>query len=390
VTDLLDPATFDDGIPHEVFTDLRSRGLTRVHSASKDLTFWISTGHSQVSELSRRHEELSSEANGTILGVPEDKPALTVLDAPRHLRLRKTVQKPFSARGLVELEGFIRQTARRIVADTVTGEPCDLALDVSGALPTEVIGYLLGVPAEERARVARLSELVSASEDPELWSEVGATHPWDELCSYAFAQAARMRTAPDESITSSLLSSAVDTLSVREFETMFSLLTVAGYLTTRDTIGCALQKLAEHPDQLELLRRTPSLVAPAAQEVLRWATPILYFSRTARVDVEVDGTTIAAGEQVALSYAGANFDPAVFADPFAFDVTRVPNAQVAFGAGGPHVCLGQHLARLEVQILLEELVPVLAAVQLDGPPERLRSHIVNGHKRMPGRLHPAE
>jgi cytochrome P450 len=175
-------------------------------------------------------------------------------------------------------------------------------------------------------------------------------------------------------------------LNEREFHNYFALLMIAGNETTRHTISHGMLALMERPDQLELLREEPERITTATEEILRWATPVFHFRRTATRDTELRGQPIRAGDKVVTWYISANYDPEVFPDPSTFDVTRTPNDHVTFGPGGPHFCLGAHLARLETKILFQELIPRLGSIELIGPVERIRSNFVNGIKRMPVRV----
>ena len=175
-------------------------------------------------------------------------------------------------------------------------------------------------------------------------------------------------------------------LNDHEFHNYFSLLMIAGNETTRHTISHGMLALMQDPEQLQLLKDEPSLISNATEEILRWATPVLHFRRTATRDVELRGQQIKAGDKVVTWYISANRDEEMFADPYRFDVTRTPNDHVTFGPGGPHFCLGAHLARLETKILFQELLPRLDSIELTGPVERIRSNFVNGIKRMPVRV----
>jgi cytochrome P450 len=177
-------------------------------------------------------------------------------------------------------------------------------------------------------------------------------------------------------------------LSEREYHNYFALLLIAGNETTRHTISSGMLALAEHPDQLQLLQDEPDRVPRAVEEILRWATPVMHFRRTATRDVEMRGQQIKAGDKVVTWYISANRDEEVFPDPYRFDVTRTPNDHVTFGPGGPHFCLGAHLARLETKILFQELLPRLRSIEITGSVERIRSDFVNGIKKMPVQIHP--
>jgi cytochrome P450 len=204
---------------------------------------------------------------------------------------------------------------------------------------------------------------------------------------YADAQADQRREEPSDDVIQALVTAQQEgVLNEREFHNYFSLLMIAGNETTRHTISAGMLALMANPDQLRLLQEEPERIPVAAEEILRWATPVMHFRRTATRDVELRGQTIHAGDKVVTWYISANRDEEVFDDPDGFDVTRKPNDHVTFGPGGPHFCLGAHLARLEATILFEELLPRMRSIELAGPTERIRSNFVNGIKRMPVRI----
>jgi cytochrome P450 len=206
---------------------------------------------------------------------------------------------------------------------------------------------------------------------------------------YADRQSDLREEEPSDDVIQALVTAQHEgILNEREFHNYFSLLMIAGNETTRHTISAGMLALLEHPEQLALLRTEPERMPLAVEEILRWATPVLHFRRTATRDVQLRGQTIHQGDKVVTWYVSANRDEEMFPDPDRFDVTRHPNEHVTFGPGGPHFCLGAHLARLETKVLFEELLPRLASIELAGPVERIRSTFVNGIKRMPVRITP--
>jgi cytochrome P450 len=199
-------------------------------------------------------------------------------------------------------------------------------------------------------------------------------------------QELRLEEPSDDVIQALVTAQSEEVLSAAEYHNYFALLMIAGNETTRHTISSGMQALIEHPDQLQLLRDQPELIPLATEEILRWATPVLHFRRTVTGDVEFGGQAMRRGVKVVTWFISANRDETVFPDPYRFDVTRSPNDHVTFGPGGPHFCLGAHLARLETRILFQELIPRLDTIELVGPVERIRSNFVNGIKRMPVRV----
>lgn len=390
--DLLDPGTFSRGVPHPLFDGLRGAGVTRAHSRSVGVDFWVVARHEDVETVSRNVTIFSSAARGTILGYPPEQlqevATLTHTDAPRHRFLRRLVQGWFTPRAVSMLEESIRRTFRLALDRARARGSCDFVADVAEGVPAEAVGVILGVPPADRSSIARWGRLINAGEDPSFARALAEERPWEALSAYCHRLAAGRRRTPADDLTSHLLHARIDgqRVDVREFESMFALVVNAGTGTTLDAMSCGLLALLEHPHQARRLQDEPGLIPAAVEEVLRWSTPILYFSRTAVEDTELAGQGIRAGEQLAMYFAGANFDPLVFEEPYRFLVDRAPNPHVTFGGPGPHLCLGAHLARLELRVMLEELVPYLANLELTGEPERLRSHINNGFKRMPVRI----
>lgn len=386
--DLLDPDTFTEGVPHGLFDALLEHGIARAYSPSKQIDFWVVTRHEDVNAVSRNHALFSSQRMGTILGYPEaavqEIPALTHVDPPRHDFLRRLVQGWFTPRALAGLRDQIRATCRGAIGQLLSEGGGDFADDVAGAVPAQAIGSILGVPPSDREQVARWGLLMNSEEDPEFALEIAEQDPFKALCAYAHELAALRRRDPADDLTTHLLSAQVEgqRLDIREFETMIALIVNAGTGTTKDAVCSALVTLLDHPSQAQAVRDEPAWMPSAVEEVLRWTTPVLYFARTAIEDTKIEDQEIGVGEQVALYFAGANFDPTVFRDPRRFDVARDPNPHTTFGGTGRHLCLGAHLARLELQVMLEELLPHLTRMELAGTPERLRSHINSGYKRV--------
>jgi cytochrome P450 len=209
-----------------------------------------------------------------------------------------------------------------------------------------------------------------------------------ELWRYGHGIAAARRSEPRDDLVTKLVEAEIDgeRLTSREFDVMFLLLVVAGNETTRQAIAHGMQAFMEHPEELERLRDDPALMPTAVDEIIRWATPVLHFRRTATRDVELRGRTISEGDKVVVWYISANRDELVFDDPYRFDVGRRPNDHVSFGRGGPHFCLGAHLAKLEVKVMFEELLPRLESIEPAGPAERIRTNFTNAFKSMPVRV----
>jgi len=392
-----DPATFSNGIPHEAFAVLRRQAPVRWHS---DPGFWSVTRLADIAMVGRDTDRFSSEAGIMMFDQPElaapEAPRMMIeMDPPRHTRYRLLVNRGFTPRMIARLTERIRAGAAAVVDEAQALGPCEFVSSIASPLPLQVIADLLGVPAADRARVLSLSNRIMGHEDEEFGAAAGA--PYEaigEMSRYAAALAADRRAATasrsgaggtgEDDIVGALLSRVGDDeLSEDEFAWFFLLLVVAGNETTRTALAQGMLAFFEHPEQWSRLVHDPSLLGSAVEEVLRWSTPILHFRRTATEDVELRGQTIRRGDKVLLWYASANFDDEVFARPLTFDIGRSPNEHVTFGTGGPHFCLGAHLARLELHAMLEELTTRLPGLRPDGPAERLTSNWTNGIKRMP-------
>jgi cholest-4-en-3-one 26-monooxygenase len=263
-------------------------------------------------------------------------------------------------------------------------------VDVAAELPLLVIAELIGVPVEDRHKVFDWSNRMVGSEDPEyVVSDDEANEARMEMFLYAHQLAEQRRKQPRDDIVSTLLAADIDgdQLTEMEFNLFFMLLSVAGNETTRNAIAHGLNAFLEHPDEYDKLVQDPDgLIESATEEILRWASPVMYFRRNVTKDTELRGEHLAAGDKVSIWYVSANRDEEVFDDPFRFDIERSPNDHVAFGGGGPHFCLGSSLARMEIHVLFQELarrVPTLTSL---GQPDRLRSNFIGGIKHLPVEL----
>jgi cholest-4-en-3-one 26-monooxygenase len=291
---------------------------------------------------------------------------------------------------IAELEPHVRELTVGIVEAAIAKGDGDFVVDVAAELPLEVIAELLGVPREDRHKLFDWSNRMVGSEDPEYQvSDEHVTEAQIEMFMYAQALAEQRRAEPQADIVSTLLAAEVDgdRLSEMDFNLFFMLLSVAGNETTRNAIAHGMNAFLENPDQWALLAADPQgRIADAVEEILRWASPVLFFRRNATKDVTLGGQTIKAGDKISLWYISANRDESVWEDPFRFDITRNPNPHIAFGGGGPHFCLGAQLARLEIRLLFEELAARVPRLEALGEPERLRSNFIGGIKHLPVRL----
>lgn len=400
--DLLDRDRFTGGIPHEWFTYLRANAPIYHHPEPDGPGFWVFSKHDDVVAIGRDAKHFSSDQRrGGVVGLEEipDAPEwqeegqlMLTMDPPAHTRHRRLVNRGFTPRMISLLEPHIREITVAIVEDAIAKGEIDFVTDVASELPLQVIAELMGVPSEDRHKVFEWSNRMIGSEDPEY--RVDDEHVQQaqiEMFMYAQQLADRRRAQPEDDIITKLLSADIDgdQLSEMDFNLFFLLLAVAGNETTRNSISHGMNAFLEHPDQYQLLVDRPELLDSAIEEILRWASPVMYFRRNVTEDLDYKGHQLKAGEKVSIWYVSANRDEDVFDDPFAFDITRSPNDHVAFGGGGPHHCLGANLARMEMRLFFEELAKRVPEVESLGEVSRLRSNFIGGIKHLPVRFNSA-
>ena len=407
--DLADNDNFVDDVPWAMFDLLRREAPVYWHPEKRGSGFWAVTKHADLVAVHRDTKTFSSEIGATALEElsPEQieaRKSMLDMDPPRHTRLRSIVNRQFTPRAVAAYELLLRELSREILDRALSRGEFDYLTDVAAVLPIRVLAEILGVPPADHDRLVEWGDRMIGNTDPEytdvlLDSEESEKYkmlPFRspaavELFEYGHRLAAERREDPRDDIVTRLALAEIDgeRLTEREFDTMFLLLVVAGNETTRQAIAHGTHALIEHPDQLARLREDFSLLPTATEEILRWSSPVMHFRRTATVDTDLRGQRIRAGDKVVTWYISANRDEDVFDDPYAFDIERHPNDHVTFGKGGPHFCLGAHLARLEIRVLFEELLPRIRTIELAGPVARLRSNFTNGIKHMPVRVEPA-
>ncbi len=395
--DLLDPDLYRSGVPHELFARLRREAPVHRHPLPDGSAFWAVTRHRDVVRVSRDWATFSSERRTALLNEPpeEGKRELRLMllnmDPPRHGRLRSLVNRGFTPRMIERLTGPVRRLCATLVGEALERGECDVVARIAVPLPLQVIAELLGIPEQDRRQIYEWSDRMLSGGDPEgrgPGREPGRASA--AMFAYASELGRRRREHPRDDLVSVLMQAEIDgeRLTELEFDLFFLLLVVAGNETTRNAIAGGMLALLEHPEQWRRLQAEPSLVPRAVEEILRWVTPVMHFQRTATREVELGGRRIAEGDRVAVYYVSANRDETVFDRPDAFDVTRWPNDHLAFGGGGPHFCLGAPLARLEIRLVLEELLRQVAEMEQVGPARRLRSNFINGLRELPVRLVP--
>jgi cholest-4-en-3-one 26-monooxygenase len=392
---LIDPDVYRrGGPPHAEFAWLREHDPVFWHADGGEPGwpgFWAVTRHSDIGQVSRHPETFSSAQRLSLFGeVPEEHIELQRLmmlnmDPPQHTRQRAFVNRGFTPRMIGRLEEHIAHICNELLDEVQDEGHADFVTEIAAPLPLWVICELVGAPVEDRGRIFELSNLLIGSADPEFQVEPGAQqNAAAEVYAYGAALAERRRAAPADDIVTRLLQpdDKGEALTSDEFDLFFMLLTVAGNETTRNAAAGGMLALFEHPDQWKRLIEDPDLIPTAAEEIVRWVSPVNMFRRTAMADTELGGQRIAAGDKVVVFYTSANRDEAVFAAPDQFDVGRDPNPHLGFGGGGPHFCLGRHLAALELRVLLHALTERMPGIRLDGEPDRLRSNFINGIKHM--------
>ncbi|WP_220139882.1 cytochrome P450 [Nocardia huaxiensis] len=392
VMGIYDPDLYVGGPIHEIFAELRGSRPVYWQEMPGEPGYWAVLKHADVAHVARNPVLFSAERGGVVL---EDQSAerlemqrnmLLMMDPPRHTEYRKPLAEHFKARVMGELEGRVRELTG-LLLDTVDGE-VEFVHDVAGVLPSQVVGGLFGIPAEDWPSIRRWAEQATSQQDPELVGDFDATAEITKMAIYAIQFAmARRATEPQADLTSLILGGDFGgkVMSDIEFGSFFTQLVTAGNDTTKTMLSSGLQLLLEHPEQLQALRDDPGLIPGAVEEILRFANPLHYFRRTATADTEIRGTTIKAGDKVAMWYTSANRDEEVFADPQRFDIRRNPNPHLSFGLA-QHYCLGVHLARLEGRVFFEELLRRFPDIEQIGDARRIRSNLNNGLKSLPIRL----
>jgi cholest-4-en-3-one 26-monooxygenase len=353
-----------------------------------DKGYWLVTKHADVKEVSKRSDVFGSSPDGAIPTWPQamtrdaidlQKAVLLNMDAPQHTRLRKIISRGFTPRAVGRLEAELAQRAQNIAKTAASEGTGDFVEQVSCELPLQAIAGLLGVPQEDRDKLFRWSNEMTAGEDPE-YSDVDPAMSSFELITYAMKMAEERAKNPTEDIVTTLIEADIDgeKLSDDEFGFFVVMLAVAGNETTRNSITHGMIAFSEHPDQWELYKKDRPTTA--ADEIIRWATPVSAFQRTALEDTELSGVKIKKGQRVVMSYRSANFDETVFDDPHSFNILRDPNPQVGFGGTGAHYCIGANLARMTINLIFNAVADQMPDLKPVSEPERLMSGWLNGIK----------
>jgi cytochrome P450 len=341
--------------------------------------FWAAAKHADIVHVSRHPEQFCSAQGVGFSDIPaefnEPFGSFLMTDAPRHTQLRRLVSRAFTPRQVATIEAQIGAQARTIVAETIAKGSCEVVTNLSMRLPLWTISEMLGVPPERRSELHLGANLMVGAQDPALTA--GHDDPFTAVLSGAITLsvlgselAAQRRQHPTDDLLTALVQAEVDgeRLNDQEIGAFIVLLGVAGNDTTRNTITHGVVAFAEHHDQWAALRRDPERLLPGAvEEIIRWASPVMTFRRTAAVETSIAGQPIAAGDHVVMFYGSGNRDETVFLDPWQFDITRHPNDHVGFGGGGPHFCLGANLARAQVRSVFRELASSVSSFEVEEP-----------------------
>lgn len=416
----------DHRIPHQVaekLTDPRAYASDEIHEAYLWLRknepfgkavlegvepFWVATRHADILEISRQNSlfhsgdksptlttiEMDQKVRAMMGGSPHLLRTLVQMDEPDHMKYRLLTQAWFLPQNIRSLEDRIRQIARASVDKMLaTGGRCDFVNEVALHYPLHVIMTILGVPESDEPTMLKLTQELFGAADPELGRDRDTSpEPGKEFdfsvitdfFNYFHALSERKRANPTDDLATLIANAKIDGNPISDFEAMsyYIIVATAGHDTTSSSTAGAFWALAQNPGEFAKLKADPSLIPSLVEESIRWTTPVKTFMRSATEDVRFADRDVKKGDWIMLCYASGNRDEAVFDEPFQFRVDRKPNKQLAFGYGA-HVCLGQHLARMEMRILWEELIPRLKSVELAGEPAMSEAVFVNGPKRLP-------
>jgi len=401
--DLTDLDMWVRGVPYAEFARMRrEQPVSWCAEAQPNSGFWSVTGYEDIVTASRDVATFSS-SRGVSFEEPTDEEMAarrTIIDTdpPEHTKLRKIMTGTFSQRAVAVYQQFVDGLTEQVLDEGLADGPFDFVDAVAKEVPIRVLARIMGLPESNLGQFIDLGDRLIANTDPDLTDVVWGRDDTDAYRLYPFRspygkqlwdlgrEIVRERlAAPRDDLLSKLVLARVDgdALSEVDLDNLFSILVIAGNETTRIAMAHAVLAFCEYPEQWNRLRADPGLLDTATEEVLRWSCPTHFMRRTAAAGAELGGATIRAGDKVVLWYVSGNRDESEFSDPDVFDVGRAPNRHLSFGRGGPHLCLGAHVARLEVRIMLAALARRVARFELAGPPRRIRSNFTNGLKELP-------
>ena len=409
---LADPKAYATDKIHQSYAWLRANNPLGVAEVEGYDPFWVATKHADILEISRQNALFHNGDRQTTLtskeadrrtremtgGSPHLVRSLVQMDAPDHPKYRTLTQSWFLPQNLKSLEARIRPIARKAVDRMLEkGASCEFVADLALGYPLHVIMEILGVPEEDEGRMLMLTQELFGSTDPDLGRKPDLGNAVDmteqiqavlmDFYTYFGKITAARRAEPRDDLASVIANGKIDGAPISEFEALsyYVIVATAGHDTTSSTTAGAMWALCDSPAEFAKVKQDPALIAGLVDEAVRWTTPVKHFMRSATADTELRGRQIAKGDWIMLCYASGNRDEEVFADPFAFRADRNPNRHLSFGYGA-HLCLGQHLAKMEMRILFEELLPRLASVELAGEPRLSEAVFVNGPKKLPIRF----
>ena len=391
--DLSDFSLWRNGFPDELFARLRREQPIFHHELTPGVAkvvqrdFWMTTKHHHAVRIHRDVDSFTA-VDGPLIQVLDtfsSYPTIINMDPPELTKRRRVIASAFTPKAIARLEDGIRSRAASMVDRLLANGGGDWIGDVADLLPMSVIGDIIGMPEEDRPRIFECFDRILKAKSPKVrLSEQEEADLYATIFSYALELTAEKRRNPADDIWSTLTSAVITgedgeqlSLPANELEIFFFVLALAGSDTTKNALAAGLQAFVANPEQIERYRDDEALRTTAVEEVLRWSTPVTYWTRTAKVDVEIDGHTIPKGDRVVSMLRSANRDEDVFADPFVFDIGRDPNPHVAFGGGGPHHCLGAMLARAEIRAVFDELLLRADRIRLGSPKVAYPSLVTN-------------
>jgi len=393
--DLYDVATFAAGHPHDLYQRLRAESPVHWVPEPDGPGYWALMRYDDVYAVDHDFQTYSSSPTIMINdplteneGAIGEAKMMLMIDPPQHTAFRKLIRAEFTKPEAAGKEPRLKALARQIVNEVIERGACDFVADVAGEMPSYVIAELMGMPLDDGRELYKLTEIIHSS--PDTMEEGAIPRAVMSMFGYASDLIVRKRAMPADDLATRLLNAEVDgrRLTDPEFLLFFLLLVDAGGDTTRNLLSGGLWALKRNPDQFAwLMADLPGRLHSAREELLRYTSPVIYMRRTATHDTTIRGQAIEAGQKVVMYFGAANRDPAKFDHPDTLDLARAPNEHIAFG-GGPHVCLGQHLARLEIDALLMEALTRMHDLEIPHEPDWLASTFISGPKSMPVRFRP--